>query len=62
MYAIGIDIGTTSICGIVVDVDTGEILKRKTVESNAFIKSEKTWEKIQDSEKIINKVPVSDKK
>ncbi len=53
MQAIGIDIGTTSICGIVLDVKTGKILKSKTINSDAFIKSENAWEKIQDTGKII---------
>ena len=30
MKAIGIDIGTTSICGIVIDLDSGDIIKSRT--------------------------------
>lgn len=48
MYSIGIDIGTTSICGVLLDARTGEIKKSVTLESNSFIKSENFWEKIQD--------------
>ena len=54
MQAIGIDIGTTSICGIVLDVKTGEIIKSCTENSDAFIDSPYEWEKIQDTEKIIS--------
>ncbi len=54
MYAIGIDIGTTSICGVVLDTDTGKVVKSRTEMSNAFIPTENAWEKIQDTEKVIS--------
>lgn len=54
MKAIGIDIGTTSICGTVIDVKTGRVLQSRTENSNAFIKTENSWEKIQDPQKIIS--------
>ncbi|MBE7029898.1 MAG: hypothetical protein E7409_00560 [Ruminococcaceae bacterium] len=54
MNAVGIDIGTTSICGIVLDTGTGEIIKSVTENSNAFIDTENDWEKIQSVEKIIS--------
>ena len=53
MYAIGIDIGTTSICGIVLDVASGKVIKSRTETSNAFIPTVNEWEKIQNAEKII---------
>jgi len=53
MYAIGIDIGTTSVCGVVLDTDTGKVIKSRTEQSNAFIPTENSWEKIQDTEKVI---------
>lgn len=52
MKAIGIDLGTTSICGVVIDTDTGDVLKSQTVNSEAFIDG-KDFEKIQSAEKII---------
>ena len=48
MYAIGIDIGTTSICGVLIDSHTGEIKKSVTRDSESFIGSDRPWEKIQD--------------
>ena len=54
MKAIGIDIGTTSICGILLDCTSGEILKSVTKNSDAFINTQNEWEKIQDTEKIIS--------
>ncbi len=52
MQIIGIDIGTTSICGVAVDAKSGRVLKSKTVDSNAFL-SGKPFEKIQSVDKII---------
>ena len=54
MKAIGIDIGTTSICGIVIDLDSGDIIKSRTENSNAFLTGIAEWEKIQSVEKIIS--------
>ena len=53
MYAIGIDIGTTSICGVVLDTESGQVVKSRTEMSNAFIPTANPWEKIQDTDKII---------
>ncbi len=54
MKAIGIDIGTTSVCGVLIDVQSGELLDSKTKNSNAFLEGCAQWEKIQSVEKIIN--------
>lgn len=54
MKAIGIDLGTTSICGVVIDTQTGQVLRSRTENSNAFIKTENLWEKIQNPEKIVS--------
>lgn len=54
MHLIGIDIGTTSICAVVIDKETGELVACKTVNSEAFIESPHAFEKIQDGEKIIS--------
>ncbi len=56
MKILGIDIGTTSICGVVVDSDSGDILKSLTKPNNAFIKSEKSYEIIQNTEIIMQSV------
>ncbi|MBR5188172.1 MAG: hypothetical protein IKW18_06840, partial [Clostridia bacterium] len=53
MQAIGIDIGTTAICGVVIDTETGSMLRSVTKNSEAFLSSPHTWEKIQSVEKII---------
>lgn len=56
MKIIGIDIGTTSICGVVVETEKGEILKSLTKPNNSFIRSEKSYEKIQDTDIIMQSV------
>jgi len=53
MEIIGIDLGTTSICGVVIDTESGKVIKSRTENSDAFIKTENEWEKIQSAEKII---------
>lgn len=56
MKIIGIDIGTTSICGIVFDTDKKAIVKSETLPNNSFIKSENSFEKIQDTSVIMSAV------
>ena len=53
LNAIGIDIGTTSICGVVIDTKTGELLRSVTKDSEAFLEGSAPWEKIQSVDKII---------
>lgn len=48
MKAIGIDIGTTSICGILFDTESGEILSSLSEKNGLFIESENDWEKVQN--------------
>ena len=54
MYSVGLDIGTTSVCGILVDVTSGEIKKSLTLDNNTFINTENSFEKIQDAKKLIS--------
>ena len=54
MQAIGIDLGTTSICGVVLDTATGEVLRVLNKNSDAFLPAAHDYEKIQDAETIIN--------
>lgn len=54
MKAVGIDIGTTSVCGVVIDADTGEMINSCTKNSDAFIKTDNEWEKIQSVERIMS--------
>lgn len=53
MRAIGIDLGTTSICGILIDTDSGEVLRSRTENSHAFIPGAFEWERLQQPARII---------
>lgn len=56
MKIIGIDIGTTSICGIVVETDSGRLLKSLTKPNDSFMESQRAFEKIQDPVVIMRTV------
>ena len=49
----GIDIGTTSVCGVVTDSSTGEILKSLTLANDSSLPSRFAYEKIQDPGRIL---------
>ena len=53
MNYIGIDIGTSSICGVVAEY-RNQVLESITLENNTTINSLKTWEKVQDPQKILS--------
>lgn len=54
MKVIGIDIGTTGICGVLLDAETGEVLRSYTENSDAFIQTENEWERIQSVDRIMD--------
>lgn len=54
MKAIGLDIGTTSICGILADVLSGEVIASFTLPNDSVMESAYAWEKIQSPEKILD--------
>ena len=56
MNFIGIDIGTTSICGIVFNAENKTIIKSKTLQNRSFILTENAYEKIQNTEIIMSSV------
>lgn len=47
MNVIGIDIGTTSICAVVVDSESGRVIKTVTSENNATIDGKFDYQKVQ---------------
>ena len=58
MQIIGIDIGTTTISGVVLEKNGTQepwILEAKTIENGSFLTTTKDWERIQDAEKIVKK-------
>ncbi len=53
MRLLGLDIGTTSICGILCDAESGEIIRSVTKPNGGFLPSENTWEKLQNPETLV---------
>lgn len=53
MKSIGIDIGTTSICGILLDTKKG-VTKKIEKANDTWIDTKNDWERAQDPEKILN--------
>ncbi len=54
MKIIGLDIGTTTICGICFDTDSGDIVKSITLPNDTFLQTNNKWQKQQDANKIID--------
>lgn len=52
MKLLGIDIGTTAVCGLLLDTDDFSVPQIVTLPNRAFIKTEKEYERIQDPEMI----------
>lgn len=56
MHSIGIDIGTTSICAVKLNLKSGEIIECVTAPNSSFIRTDKKHEKTQDCESIYGTV------
>ncbi len=56
MRAIGIDIGTTTICGVVVDGNTGAMLDTITENNKSVLQRKCDWEKLQEPDEIFRQV------
>lgn len=55
MKALGIDIGTTTISAVVMDMDTQKVEKAYTISNNSFLDAGHVWERLQDPAVIIAK-------
>lgn len=55
MKSIGLDIGTTTICGILMDSQTGEMLQKITRSNDTSVNGKEAFEKLQDTGKIEEK-------
>ncbi|HBL81239.1 MAG TPA: hypothetical protein DD391_01335 [Clostridiales bacterium] len=58
MKAIGLDIGTTSICGILADIHSGTVEKSITLPNDSGLSSPNVWEKIQSPQRILETVHI----
>lgn len=56
MRALGIDIGTTTISAVIVDGKKQRIERAYTIANESFIQTESVWEKIQDPDRIFQKI------
>ena len=56
MNLIGLDIGTTSLCGILCDAETGEIRRSVSMPNDTFIDTVHPWEKQQDPVRLLDKL------
>ena len=56
MNYIGLDIGTTSISGVAVDLVNRTLLASKTVPNNGKLTSQNPWEALQNPDTIIETV------
>lgn len=56
MYSIGIDIGTTSICGVRMDCSSGAVEKTVSLPNDSELPSAHIWERLQDPKRIEEKV------
>lgn len=54
MKLIGIDIGTTTISIVVLDMATAEVVEARTIQNDSFVVTENRWERIQDPERIFH--------
>lgn len=55
MKSIGLDIGTTTICGILMDAASGELIKKITLPNDTAMEGKESYEKLQNPEKIEEK-------
>lgn len=55
MKAIGLDIGTTTICAIVIETETGRVLQTVTEDNDTGIVPTVRYERLQNPEAILNK-------
>ncbi|MFH1022803.1 MAG: FGGY family carbohydrate kinase [Planctomycetota bacterium] len=56
MKFIGLDIGTTTLCGIALDAATGAAVEAVTVANDAAQQSPNPWERLQDPDRIVDTV------
>ena len=55
-YTLGVDIGTTGICAVALDPESRQTLYTAHCPNDAFIVTDRDWEKIQDPQKILSAV------
>lgn len=56
MRIIGLDIGTTSLCGILLDTDSGAVVRSLTLPNDSAVPSAHPYEKLQDPAALIARI------
>lgn len=54
----GLDLGTTSISGVILDTEKGQLLEHRTIPGGHFLKGDAPWERMQDPDEIVEKALV----
>ena len=54
--SLGLDIGTSTISSVILNLSTGTIVAAYTVQNDTYIPSSQPWEKCQDATKIIDRL------
>ncbi len=54
MYSIGLDIGTTSVCGILIDATDGMVIKTRTEKNDSFLTTPNDWAKEQNPKRLLS--------
>ncbi|NLI20849.1 MAG: hypothetical protein GX418_04795 [Clostridiales bacterium] len=52
MKTIGLDIGTTTVCGVLVDAETGRMLASRTLPNDAALPGSQPWERLQSPARL----------
>ena len=55
MKSIGIDLGTTTISAVVLDMAADRVTESRTIPNDAGIRTANEWERLQDAERILQK-------
>ena len=58
MLVAGIDIGTTTVCGVLADAGSGQVIESLTEKNDSFIRSENAFERIQNARQIEEKTRI----
>lgn len=53
MKTIGIDLGTTTISAVVMELESGAVLEAKNIPNDSFLETGYAWERMQDAERVI---------
>lgn len=56
MRALGLDIGTTTLCAMVADISAGTVLKSVTLPNDAAFSTGREFERVQQPQKILEKI------